>query len=545
MGEDLVADARRASARNAWRDACACYRRADRLGPLAPADLADWAQAEYLTGKPAAAEQAWSRAYDAWATEAATDRAVRCAFWLGLTLMLSGERAKSGGWFARAARLVAADPSASESARACVRLPEALADLYAARPAAAATAFRQIATQAEEDVDLATLARLGLGQARVSLGEVQPGLAALDEAMVAVVSDQVSPLVAGVVYCAVILTCREAFDVPRAQQWTEALSTWCDRQQAIQPYRGQCLVHRSELLQLQGQWAQALAAAEDSLTHLAGRPEDPAQGMAHYQLGELYRVSGRHESAEEAYRRAGAWGHPVQPGLALLRLAQGRRDAATRSLLAALAVVTDTQGRIRLLAAGVDIALAADDPAGARRHLEALAPLVAGSPSEYLCATCAQAAGRVLLAEGDAVRAAQELSQAKAIWLTLRAPYHAARVALDVAAAYSALGDPDMAELEQRFATELLDRIGTPTGHWHQRGESADRPSPGGLLTARQVEVLRQVAAGATNRQVAANLSISEHTVRRHLQNIFAALDLPSRTAATAWAARHGLLPPE
>lgn len=543
MGEDPVAHARRASARNAWRDACACYRRADRHDALAAVDLADWAQAEYLTGEPAVAEVAWSRAYDAWAAEGATDSAARCAFWLGLTLMLSGQQAKGGGWFARAARLVAADAGASRSTSAGLRLPEALGDLYAGRSAVAATAFRQIAMEGEEDVDLVTLALLGLGQARVSQGEVHAGLAALDEAMVAVVSDRVSALVAGIVYCAVILTCREAFDVPRAQQWTEALSDWCGRQQAVQPYRGQCLVHRSELLQLRGRWPEALSAAEEASRHLAGRPDDPAQGMAHYQLGELYRLRGEHERAEEAYRRADAWGHPVQPGLALLRLAQGRRTAAARSLVAALAVVTERYGRIRLLAAGVDIALAAGDRPGARHHLEALTPLLADSESDYLHATRAHAAGRVLLAESDAQAAAQELSQAKAIWLTLRAPYHAARAAVDLAAAYSALGDPETGELERTFATELLDRIGAPP--LDTQADPLVRTTVDGRLTARQVAVLRQVAAGATNRQIATSLSISEHTVRRHLQNIFAALDVRSRAAATAWAARHGLLPPD
>ncbi len=544
MGEDLVADARRAVARHAWRDAAACYRRVS--APLAAADLQDWALAAHLVGEADVAEDAWSRAYHGWQQQGAHVRAVRCAFWLGLTLLLAGEHARAGGWFARAAHLLTTRPDPGGTAR--LRLPEALAALSSGRAEEALAEFEQIAGQAEgtADPELATLAHLGQGQAEVALGRVRPGLASLDEAMLAVVSGEVSPLVAGIVYCAVILTCRDAFDVPRAQQWTAALSQWCEHQQGIRPYRGQCLVHRSELLQLRGRWREALVVAEEARAHLADLPRDPAQGMACYQLGELLRLRGEHDRAEAAYREAGTWGHPVHPGLALLRLAQGRTVAADRALGAALAVATDRATRLRLLPAGVEVALAAGHLPTARRYLHELVTLADGADSELLRAATAHAAGRVLLAEGHAEAAAGQLQAARSAWLALDAPYETGRASLDLAAAYRALGDAETARLEQDAAAAQLGSVGATAELARLTGPGSALPTAAGHpLTGRQLEVLTQVAAGATNRQIATRLSISEHTVRRHLQNIYTTLDLGSRAAATAWAYRHGLLPPQ
>lgn len=548
MGVAPVHEARRACEHNAWRDACVLFARADGAEPLTAADLDDWAVAAYLTGDHETAERAWARAHRAWAARSDADRSVRSAFWLGLTLLLAGDHARAGGWFARAGHLLEDAPETG--ATGYCRLPLALQTLHSGRPREALPLFADIAALAAHagDQELATFARLGQGQAQVALGDAARGLALLDEAMLAVTDDEVSPLVAGIVYCAVILACRDAFDVRRAQQWTTALSRWCARQQGIQPYQGQCLVHRSELFQLRGTWAQALAAADDACAHLASRPGDPAQGMAHYQLAELLRLRGEFARAADEYRTAGTWGHAVQPGMALLRLAEGRTDDA---LAALRSVLTDPQrpaDRVRALAACVEVALAADQPEPARRYLDQLIAGVEPIETEFLRATREFARGRVLLAEGEPAAAAAALRKSATAWQDLQAPYEAARATMYLGAACSALGDRDSAALAWDGAREQFTTSGAVTdlarlGRLSRGEETLPRRAAPSGTTARERQILVHVAAGETNRQIAAALAISEHTVRRHLQNVFTKLDLPSRAAATAWAYQHDLLP--
>lgn len=556
MGVALVHEARRARERNAWRDACVLFARADGAPSLTPdgaalltaADLDDWAVAAHLVGDHEAAEKAWARAHHAWVARSDPARAVRSAFWLGLTLLLAGDHARGGGWFARAGHLLELSPETG--ATGYLRLPLALQTLHSGQPRDALPLFAHIAALADDagDRDLTTFARLGQGQARVALGDTVAGLALLDEAMLAVTDDDVFPLVAGIVYCAVILACREAFDVRRAQQWTTALSDWCSRQQGIQPYQGQCLVHRSELFQLRGTWAQALAAADDACAHLASRPGDSAQGMAHYQLAELLRLRGEFARAADEYRTAGTWGHAVQPGMALLRAAEGRTDDALAALRSALTEPQQPAEKIRALAACVDVALVAGQTEPARRYLDRLIAGVEPIETEFLRATCDFARGRVLLAEGEPAAAAVALRTSTLAWQDLQAPYEAARATMYLGAACHALGDHDSAMLAWDSARERFTTIGAVTDLARLAmvctGEEtlSRRAAPSGP-TVREREILVHVAAGETNRQIATALAISEHTVRRHLQNVFMKLDLPSRAAATAWAYRHDLLP--
>lgn len=582
MGEELLRVARRACTRNAWQDACATFGRADATEPLDAEDLDRWAAAAWLIGERERAESSWARAHRAWLDRSVPARAARCGFWLGLTLVLGGDHTRGAGWFARAGRVLerggaGAVPDLRQEA-AYLELPGALQTLHSGRAQEALAAFVEIARSGDDasDVDLAAFGRLGIGQARVALGDVNAGLVALDEAMLAVTDGEVSPLVAGIVYCASILTCRQAFDIRRAQQWTAALTAWCAEQQGIQAYRGECLVHRSELLQLGGHWAEALSEIGEARAHLARVPGDPVQGMACYQLGELLRLRGEFDRAEEAYRDGGAWGHTVQPGMALLRVAQGRVGNALAALRAVLADPQDPADRLRALAASVEVALAAGQPRMARQRLQELSAAGGRFDSEYLRAVGEHARGTVLLAEGHPEDALAALRASKIAWTALGAPYEAARTGMWLGAAYRDLDDQDSASAEWETARTQFTQVGAVTDlarlgelarvlppgtdglppGTEEAPEGADglppgteKPSAGAEarrragLTEREAQVLAHVAVGETNREIAAALVISEHTVRRHLQNVFAKLDVPSRAAATAWAYRHHLLP--
>lgn len=542
---DLLTAGREAFARRAWRDAYAHLRAAAETRELDAEDLRRLAMAAYLTGHHEDAEPGLERLHHLLLKDGDVDRAATWAVWLAILLFQRGQHAQGGGWLARAQRLLD-EADVDGAARGYLLVPVALQALDAEHdPQRAHEVFEQVSAIAQrfDDSDLAVLGLLGRGQALVASGDVARGVPLLDEVMVAVTTGDVSPILAGIAYCAVIITCRMVFDLRRAQEWTGVLSRWCSGQQDLQPYQGQCLVHRSEIMQLHGEWAEALEEIEEACAHLATSAGDPAMGMARYQQAELLRLRGQFSLAEESYRQASEWGHPPQPGLALLRLAEGRVDDAVAAIEREIAAAEeDRVRRARVLAAFVEIMLAAGHIDAAGAGVDELEEIAADFDSTYLEAVAAEGRGALLLASGDPSRASEVLRRAWQRWRVLDAPYEAAHVRLWMVRALRELGDHEVADMELDAAADVFSRLkATPAlAQVHELSRRPEQAAPGGL-TPRELEVLELVATGATNRDVADALVISEKTVARHLSNMFTKLGVGTRAAATAWAYKHDL----
>jgi DNA-binding CsgD family transcriptional regulator len=516
---------------------------ADRHHPLEPEDLERLATAAYLTGRNDDSADIGTRAHHEFLRRGEVERAVRCAFWVGYSLLERGEHARGGGWLARARRLLD-DHQLDCVEQGYLLYPGALQALLGGDAATAGAGFDEVARIGDRfgDPDLVALSRLGLGATRLAEGATTVGVALLDEAMVAVEAGEVSPVVAGIVYCAVIESCQEIYDLRRARQWTASLTRWCAAQPDLVPYHGQCLVHRSEIMALQGAWPDAMDEARRAADRLSAPPGHPAAGLAFYQQGELHRLRGDLTRAEEAYRQASQWGRDPQPGLALLRLAQGQADTAAAAIRRVVEEASDVVSRSRLLPGQVEILLAAGDVPAAGAAAAELTRLADGLGAPFLAAVAAHAQGAVLLAEGDPRGALAVLRGAWLAWQDLEVPYQAARVRVLIGLACRELGDQDGAEMELDAARWVFRQLGAAPDLARVETLSQRADARSGGLTARELQVLRLVAAGATNKAIAADLFISERTVDRHMSNIYAKLGVSSRAAATAHAYQHGLI---
>jgi len=534
---------REAVARQAWGDAYRDLSAADAGERLDVDDLERLALSVHMVGRTDDAARVWERAYHAAIDGGQPARAVGHAFHIIMGLGQRGEFAQAGAWHARATGILEAD-GLDVVERGYLLIPEALLALENGDAQSAFALFERVAELARRfgDDDLATYGRLGRGQSLVTMGEVARGVAFLDEAMLAVTAGEVSPITVGTVYCAAIEAFGTIFDLRRAQEWTAALSAWCDAQPDLVPFRGRCLVYRTEIMEFHGLWGDADREVRRAQAWLAGPPIEPAIGEAHYRRAELLRLRGKPADAEHAYREASQWGRRPDPGLALLRLAAGDGVAAVASIRRAL---DETAGmaRARLLAPYIEIMLEVGDVAAARSATTELAALADRSGAALLLALAARAEGEVQLAEGDARSALTALRQAAARWQELDSPYEAARVRVGIGRACRVLGDADAAALEFDAARRAFAALGAmpELGRLDRLagGGAADRP---GGLTGREIEILRLLATGMTNRAIAAGLTISERTVDRHVSNIYTKLDVSTRAAATAWAYEHDLV---
>ena len=540
-------EGRTALAHRKWQVAYDSLRTADRDITLEPVDLERLGDAAYLVGHDDEAIAAWTRAHKGFAERGGFLRAARVGFWLSLTLLLSGKGAQSSGWLSRAQRLLG-DQQGECAEDGLLLVISGLFSMFKGACNEACASFAKATSLAErfDDPDLLAVSMLGHGQALIQEKRTDEGMILLDEAMVTVTSSQVSPIMAGIIYCAVILTCQRAFDLHRAHEWTIALDQWCESQPELVAYRGQCLVHRSELMQSSGDWPAAIDEAKRAHELLSRRSEN-LTGRALYQQAELCRLSGHLERADAIYREAGALGFEPQPGASLLRMAQGNVRAAVASIRRVEREARSEQGpgagiqRIRILGPFVEIMIASDDLEAARAAAEELSGIASHMDTPFLKATAAQATGAVHLADGNAERALAELREAWVLWQQLEAPYESARVRVLIARACERLGDNETAKLHLEGAAATFERLGAEPDLSRLRGEPEKNRSIADL-SRRERQVLSHLATGETNRQIAAALGISEHTVARHIANIFNKIGVTSRTAASAFAFENELV---
>jgi DNA-binding CsgD family transcriptional regulator len=537
---DPIVPARAAFRAHRWAQACAGFAEADRTRRMQADDLEDWGLAALLAGRDRESDTVRERAHHAYMDDGDLDGAARVAFWLGLTLVVRGEPARAHGWLTRLRSIYPEQAFAETVWRGYDLLNTGMQSLFGPDPEQSRRLLAEALAIARRhaDVDLELLAHNGHGQALLALGRLAEGMAELDQTMVLATTGAANPQAVGQVYCGAILVSRGCLDLARSAEWTEALSRWCSSQSDLVPYRGQCLVHRSEVLQLRGRWDDATQELDAAISRLEADPalRDAAVGMAHYQRGELHRVRGESRAAERAYRDALAAGHDPQPGLALLRTAQGRVDTAVEALRRALAECPTDFVRTRILPAQVEVALAAGDVDTARDALARLESAAGRLDSLYLRATTAMARGAVALAEGAPDASLPSLRAALRDWAAVGAPYDAARCRILIARACRQLGDSETADLEAETAWRVLTELGA-----RQELALLEAEVPGGRrapdgLTPREVEVLRLLATGSSNRHIADELVLSERTVARHVANIFVKIGVGSRAAATAYA---------
>jgi tetratricopeptide (TPR) repeat protein len=334
---------------------------------------------------------------------------------------------------------------------------EAAGDWDAAASAAAAA---RSCGERLRDADLCALAGHEEGHIHVRRGRVQDGLRLLDEAMVAAGGGELSPIVTGIVYCGVILACQEAHEVGRAQEWTATLGAWCDEQAEMVAFTGRCRIHRAEILQLRGEWTEALAEARGAIRRSLQAESASAAGEACYRQGEVHRLRGDLPRAERSYRDASAHGREPQPGLALLRLAHGEAERARSCIARALAETEESLARVWLLPAAVDIELAAGDVERAEAAARELQEIGERYSSPLVLAGASCAAGAVALARGRANAARESLRVGRRIWQDLDAPYEAGQARVRLALAYRAAGDEEAARLELGSARSTFVRLG-------------------------------------------------------------------------------------
>jgi DNA-binding CsgD family transcriptional regulator len=530
--------AREAVDRRDWPLAYELLRQADELSPE---DTMALATAAYLTGNLDAAVRALQRGYQARIRDHDPLGAVRFASWLGLVLNVQGEFAVGAGWVSRAQSLLEGQPE-EVMERGHLLLHEFYRRLGSGNLAGAGDVAARVVETGRRfsNHDLIAQGLMCRGRWLIYAGRVPEGLALLDEAMIGLTAGEVSPIVAGLVYCSLIEACQELSDFGRASSWTRALAHWCDDQPGMLPFTGQCALHKGQILRLTGAYDDALSEFAAALRRyeLWGTPA-PA-GLALNEKADVLRIKGELEAAEATHRQASDLGHDPQPGLALCWLARGRTAAAVSAIRRVLAEVPDPVHRCKLLPAAVEVLLAAGHLDESKPIADELAGIAAAFGGAALAAMAAYAAATVHLAAGEAADALRVARESLRLWSEMDSPYEVARSRVVVAQALRNLGDEDSAVAELNAARHTFAELGAvPALQGVDRLQR--RTTPGGL-TERELEVLRLVAEGRGNPEIARVLFLSQKTVARHLSNIFVKLNVSSRTAAAAYAHEHRLL---
>jgi len=545
VGQDSKLElGRRLFAEASWREAHDALTAADTASPLAPDDLELLGRSAYMLGHDEAYADALERAFHANLEDGSPAAAVRCAVWIGHSLLFRGQPATAVGWFARAERLIEGE-SSHDDARGYVlvgRLLERLMNGDAAGALETASEIVEIGQRCADD-DLVAIGLMEQGHALVRLGDVEDGVRLIDESMIAVTSGELSPIVAGIVYCNTIAFCRGIYELRRVREWTAALTRWCERQPDMIAHQGVCLVHRAEIMTMSGAWKEALEELRRCGEQFSsGALNQRAIGDAAYLEGEVHRLRGEFDRAEEAFVRSSRLGRDPQPGLSLMRLAQGKSDAAAASIRRAVSETPRGLPRVALRPAYVEIMLAIDDVDAAASASRELSDIADEQGSDAIVAMASHARGAVSLVEGDAETALVELRRAAQVWQELGALHTSARARVLVAQACRLLGDEDTAALELGGVRDIFSELGARPDLAALDFLMHEDDADGHGLSAREREVLRLVATGRSNREIASALVLSEHTVARHLQNIYAKLGVSSRTAAGAFAHEHDLV---
>ena len=523
------------------RDWTAAFQRLRAAGALGSEDTMVLATSAFLAGDADAAVRAWQQGYQLRVQDDDRLGAVRCAFWIGLVLALRGEQAVAGGWAARAQRLLEVEPEDIVE-RGYLLIHEFYAHFGRGDLARAEETGAEVVRIGRRfgDSDLVAHGLVSMGRMAIYRGRVRVGLALLDEAMVGVTAGEVSPVFAGLVYCTVIEGCQELADFSRVASWTVALTRWCEAQPGLVPFTGQCSLHRAQVLRLHGAFDQALLELSSAQRRAeSGFRQAGAAAAAVLERGDLLRIRGRLTEAETAYQHIVELGFDPQPGLAMCWLARGRTAAAVTAIRRLLTETPGPVQRSRLLPSAVEVLLTAGELDDARRCAEELTDIGASFGFAAPQAAAAYATATVALAAARLTEALDAARTACRLWSRIEAPYESARARIVLARVLRALGDEESARGELSTARHVLAELGAaPTVR--EIDQLQERTLPGGL-SERELEVLRLVAEGRSNPEIASMLVLSHKTVARHLSNIFVKLEVSSRTAAAAYAHEHGL----
>jgi DNA-binding CsgD family transcriptional regulator/tetratricopeptide (TPR) repeat protein len=536
-GATHLGHARELRAQSRWAEACEQFAAAARSEPLAADDLERYAESAQILGRGDEAIQLLRRAFNSRIAAGELDRAITSAFWLFQALIVNAEFSRASGWAAQVRR------SIPDVDHGWLLFTEAYFLIASAEYDQAAQLLARAADDGSRrgETDLMAFATTVWGRALIKAGRLTEGLSRLDEAMVPVAERNTSPRATSMLYCSAIATCHEAREFGRAREWTHALGAWLDSLPRLGgAYFGNCRIYRAYLMCLRGSCKEALEEVAIVCDDLNGNYGQLVAGHAHYQLAEIHRLLGNPE-AEASYRQAAELGGQTQPGMSLLRLAQGEVDKALLGIRRALAETPAQLERLDLLTAAVTIMLAAGDIDAARQATAELAGIAAIYTTRGVQAELAAARGAVALSEGDPATALPLLRSAARCWREIDAPHAVATASVLIGLACRALGDEDAAQVELESARSTFTRLGARPDR--QRVEELLNPTQAvGPLSAREIEVLRLVAAGKTNHAIATQLFLSERTVHRHISNIFDKLGVHSRTAAASYAVQHHLV---